>query len=89
MFYDTVILYLILINIVAVIMTVVDKVNAMNGRWRISENMLLTVGLLGGAVGELVTMKIIHHKTRHKKFMIGLPAEIAVHVVVLALLFLY
>lgn len=27
-----------------------------------------------------ITMKLIHHKTRHKKFMIGIPIFIGVHI---------
>lgn len=36
----------------------------------------MTTGFLGGALLEFLTMKIIQHKTRHKKFMIGLPVMI-------------
>ena len=31
------------------------------------------LGALGGALPMYVTMRIIRHKTKHKKFMIGLP----------------
>ena len=48
--------------------------------WLVGTNllaiMLLFVALLGGAVGEYITMRLIRHKTRHKKFMITLPVFI-------------
>lgn len=46
------------------------------GKWRVPEDTLLFVALLGGAVGEYITMRLILHKTRHKKFMITLPVFI-------------
>ena len=70
------VIYLIVINLIAVILTVADKYKAIKGKYRISEDLLLTVALIGGSVGEYITMKAVHHKTKHKKFMIGLPLMI-------------
>lgn len=67
-------------------MTVIDKRRAINGKWRTPEINLLIVGLLGGAVGEFVIMKKIRHKTKHAKFMIGLPLEIFLHIIILILI---
>lgn len=78
--------YFVVINIAAAIMTVVDKRRAINDKWRISEKALLLIGFFGGAAGEYLTMKKIHHKTKHGKFMIGLPLEIMMHVVIIALI---
>lgn len=61
-------------NLLAVILTVVDKHNARQGRWRIAESTLLLVALAGGAIGMYITMRRIRHKTRHRKFMWGLPS---------------
>jgi DNA polymerase III epsilon subunit-like protein len=38
---------------------------------------------LRGSVKEL-TMKKIRHKTKHKKFMLGLPAEVILHILIIA-----
>ena len=62
-------------------MTVTDKAKAKRAVWRIPEATLMLVGLFGGALAMYVTMKTIRHKTKHKKFMIGLPLEIALHAV--------
>ena len=83
-----ILIYLCAVNLLAVALTVCDKYKAKRNRWRISENALMTVGLLGGALCELITMKLIRHKTKHKKFMIGLPAEILLHIAIFILIYL-
>ena len=72
--------YLLIISIVTVVLTVYDKIAAKKRAFRISEATLILCGLFGGAIAELVTMLIIRHKTRHIKFMIGLPVIILVQV---------
>lgn len=81
-----ILVYLILINIIASIMAISDKKKAQKGKWRIPESSLMLIGLFGGAFGEYITMKKIHHKTKHAKFMIGLPLEIFVHIIIIALI---
>ena len=79
-FFSTlVIAYFCLISIVAVVITVIDKAAAKRGAWRVPEATLMLVGLFGGALAMYITMQMIRHKTKHKKFMIGLPLEIALH----------
>lgn len=46
----------------------------------------MLLGLFGGALAEYITMKKIHHKTRHKKFMVGLPIEIFFHLTLLIII---
>lgn len=82
--------YLVVISLVAVIMTVLDKHYAKSGKWRIKEKTLMSVSALGGAVAMLAAMKAIRHKTKHKLFMIGIPCIIAVHIIlILAAVFIY
>ena len=73
--------YLVFINFAAVIMTVVDKIKAKQGKWRTPERALFNIALFGGALGEYLTMLLIRHKTKHAKFMIGLPIIIFIHIV--------
>lgn len=80
-----IIIYLIIINAAAVILTCADKYKATKGRYRILEDCLLTAAFLGGALAEYITMLVIRHKTKHKKFMIGLPAMILLHIAVIIL----
>lgn len=79
--------YLIIINIVAVIVTIIDKTKAKAHHWRISETTLLTISAIGGAIGMYITMRIIHHKTRKTKFMIGIPAIFIIELLLLLILF--
>lgn len=78
-YVNLLIIYLAGIALVSVAMTVADKISAKRGGWRVPESTLMALGLFGGALPMYVTMKTIRHKTRHKKFMIGLPVEIALH----------
>lgn len=80
-----VLVYYISISIVAAIITIIDKIAAVHKKRRVSENTLMTVGLFGGAAAMLITMKGIRHKTRHKKFMIGLPLMIILHALITGL----
>ena len=80
-----VILYLVIINLVAVGMTISDKKRAQGGKWRISERNLLVVSALGGSLAMYLTMKKIRHKTQHKKFMIGIPVIMAIQVFLIIL----
>ena len=69
-----VLIYLLSINTLGIILTIYDKIASKKFRKnRIRENVLLLIGALGGAVSMYITMKLIRHKTRHKKFMTGLP----------------
>ena len=65
--------YLITINIVAFMMYGIDKEKAKRGAWRIPESTLIGVALLGGSFGAWAGMKTFHHKTRKKKFSVGIP----------------
>lgn len=67
---------------VSVALSVYDKAAAKSGAWRIPEAMFMLLGFVGGALPMYVTMKLIRHKTRHKKFMIGLPAEMVLHLII-------
>lgn len=78
-------IYYAIIAVVSVIITVRDKNAAKSGEWRVSEAMLMGIGLIGGALPMYVTMKQIRHKTKHTKFMVGLPAEMVLHLVIIGL----
>ena len=66
-------IYLILINIIAIIVTAYDKYCAARNKWRVKESTLLLISVLGGGVFMYITMQIIRHKTKKLKFMLGIP----------------
>lgn len=77
------IIYFLVISLITVIITCADKYKAKHKKWRISENTLMILGLFGGALAEYLTMKLIRHKTLHKKFMLGLPFLIIIHLTII------
>ena len=73
--------YLLIISIISVCVTVYDKWAAKKRpKERTRESTLLLLSALGGSVAMLLTMYSIRHKTKHMKFMIGIPLIIVVQV---------
>ncbi|MDR2525489.1 MAG: DUF1294 domain-containing protein [Oscillospiraceae bacterium] len=70
------VIYLAFLSLFAVLITVRDKRAAKTGRWRTKESTLFLISAMGGSVAMLVTMKVIRHKTKHAKFMVGIPVMI-------------
>ncbi len=73
MLYTLLLLYMLFINVVALIMYGVDKYKAVHSAWRISERVLLLVALIGGAMGAMIGMYLFRHKTRHARFAVLVP----------------
>ena len=76
--------YLLAINLATFIAFAVDKVKAIRDQWRIREVTLLGMSLVGGAIGGLIAMYTMRHKTKVKQFTFGLPMIILTQVIVLA-----
>jgi len=74
--------YLILINIIGFILILVDKIKACKNKWRIKENTLLFISIIGGNIGELISMLIFHHKTKKNKFIIFIPLLIIIQSII-------
>lgn len=66
-------MYLLGINIAAFGAYGIDKRKAVKDKWRIPEKTLLLLAVFGGSAGALLGMRLFHHKTRKKKFSIGIP----------------
>ncbi|MBQ2824450.1 MAG: DUF1294 domain-containing protein [Oscillospiraceae bacterium] len=75
--------YIIVINIIGWVLPIIDKKKAQNNQWRIRESTLFIVSALGGSIAMLASMKKFRHKTKHKRFMIGIPLIIAVQIILL------
>ena len=71
-------IYLLLVNFLGIVLTVIDKKKAKQGAWRIRERTFFLVSLLGGSIGTYAAMRVVHHKIQHRRFMIGLPLIILV-----------
>ena len=80
-------LYYVIINIIAAIVTVADKTAAKKGSRRISEKTLFAISFLGGSFLMFAVMRIIRHKTLHNRFMLGLPIISLLHLGIIARLY--
>lgn len=58
-----------------------DKLMAKLKRRRVREATLLLLAAVGGSFGALFGMVLFHHKTRHKKFYLGVPGIMIVQLV--------
>jgi uncharacterized membrane protein YsdA (DUF1294 family) len=74
--------YFIIISMIALILTLYDKQAAIRRFWRVPERTLFFISVLGGASIMLAAMLLFRHKTRHAKFMIGLPVIVVLQIVV-------
>lgn len=70
---ELLLLYLLLINALGFALMLADKWKARKNLWRIPEATLMTVAALGGSVGSLLGMYTVRHKTKHRKFTVGIP----------------
>lgn len=78
--YKIALVYFCLISFASVLICVSDKRRAVKGRRRISERTLFLFCLAGGGAAMYAAMLAIRHKTRHKRFMFGIPAVIAAQI---------
>ena len=67
------IVWLVLVNGLAIILMGLDKARARKGNWRIPEKTLFIVAFAGGSPGILCGIWLFRHKTRHQSFTWGIP----------------
>jgi uncharacterized membrane protein YsdA (DUF1294 family) len=72
--------YFAAVSLVAIFATIIDKRAAKRGSNRISERSLILVSVFGGSVAMLLIMRLIRHKTKHAKFMVGIPVIIVLQI---------
>lgn len=80
-----VIVAILVLNFLGFVLAGVDKRRAVRKLWRIPERQLMLVAFFGGAVGLYLGFRVFRHKTRHPKFMIGVPLILLVQVTLIGL----
>lgn len=81
--------WLIFTNLVGFIQMYMDKRRAQKGKWRIPEKQLFLVAAIGGSIGSIIGMQVFRHKTKHKSFVIGMPAILVAQVVLAGVVWYY
>lgn len=85
--FEVILCYITAMNVIGFLLMGIDKWKAKKRAWRISEATLLLIAALGGALGSMLGMRLFRHKTRHRYFIYGIPAMLAIHI--LLILFLW
>ena len=67
-----------LLNLLGLCLMAVDRRRARCGGHRIRERTLFLVAALGGSIGCWAGMYLFRHKTKHCAFVVGIPAILAV-----------
>lgn len=65
--------YLLIINLIGFVIMFIDKSRSIHKEWRVPEKNLIGLSMIGGSIGMLLGMNLFRHKTKHKKFTIGIP----------------
>ncbi|MFQ4215117.1 DUF1294 domain-containing protein [Clostridioides difficile] len=68
-----ILIYFIVINSIAFFSMYIDKKRAIRNEWRIKEATLMSIAVIGGSIGSMIGMYSFRHKTKHIKFIFGIP----------------
>ena len=86
MLENYVLLYLTIINAAAFLLMLADKQKAKRHAWRIPESTLIGIAMIGGSIGALAGMYTFRHKTRHLKFILGIPLILVIQILLILFL---
>ncbi|NFE73211.1 DUF1294 domain-containing protein [Clostridium botulinum] len=73
-----VLIYLLFINFIGFSIMLVDKKRAIHKEWRVPEKNLIGISIIGGSIGMILGMFTFRHKTKHLKFLLGIPIIIII-----------
>ena len=81
--------YLMVISLIAVIVCTYDKKVSKKNRveLRVPEKTLFLLSALGGSLAMYLCMLTIRHKTKHARFMVGIPIILIAQIAVLYVMF--
>lgn len=77
------IIYIVIINIIAFLAMYIDKRKAKYGKWRIPEQSLFILALIGGSIGAIIGMYTFRHKTKKLRFSVGFPAILVLQIILI------
>ncbi len=77
------VIYLIIINLIAFLTMYIDKRKAKYGKWRIPEQTLFILAVIGGSIGAIAGMYTFRHKTKKLRFSIGFPVILVLQIILI------
>ncbi|WP_100012006.1 DUF1294 domain-containing protein [Lentibacillus sediminis] len=86
--WDTILFYIVGVNAITFYLMARDKSKAKKQEYRIPERTFWLLGVLGGAAGCYLGMRVFRHKTKHRSFMIGMPLILMIQLIGLVFFFL-
>lgn len=75
-----ILIYLLIMNAAGFLIMTADKLFAKTNAWRVPERTLLGLAAFGGSIGVWLAMYIVRHKTKHMKFVTGVPVILAIQI---------
>ena len=81
-----ILIFLLVMNILGFGLMLSDKRRARRGDWRIRERTLFLAAIFGGSLGSILGMWLLHHKTKHWYFVLGMPLILLIQLALGALL---
>ncbi len=83
--------YILIISLISIVVCIYDKKVSKKNRveLRTPEKTLLLLSALGGSVAMFITMQLIRHKTKHVKFMLGIPVIMVIQAAIVFALFYF
>ena len=81
--HKVLIIYLAVINIITFIVFAIDKLAAIEHRYRIRIVTLLALAFFGGSIGGIIAMYLFRHKTNKDYFTVGIPLIMVMQLIVI------
>ena len=80
---QNIVIYLIIINVIGFAIMFIDKQKAKKGKWRIPEQTLLILAIIGGSIGAIAGMYTFRHKTKKLRFSVGFPVILVLQIILI------
>ena len=80
--------YILLVNLLGFYAMYNDKLRAKKRAFRIPEATLFAIAIMGGNLGCIAGMYTFRHKTRHLRFVYGLPLILILQIVAMIALYM-
>lgn len=79
---------ILIVSILTIILFGIDKLAAKSNGQRLSEEFLIVICILGGAIGGSIGMLLFNHKTKKENFRKTIPVLALIYLLILLVLFL-